>query len=493
MSTCLIPCLLALAVGSAAAADAAVAPLLITIDAGTVLHRTGEAYHGTNLVALWNDVGVTDESTRAFTGLGLRLVRFPGGVPCQWYDWQTPLDTGWSTVTPELAWSFAKAGGARLLLQTNTATASGGTSKVTGKAYRFDNSAAHQAAWVTAARAAGMQVAWWEIGNEPEMDAPKEHKGDLDAVYAWYNRVFTEQVTAIKAADPQARVLGPAATNTWFWWAKDTLGKFMSAHGNRGGDGLVDGVSLHWYPDTTQGGWAKHSGAAQEWAGCMAFVRKTIAAHDDRDLPVYITEWSWGGGDKGVENSRMSNALGTADIIGMFERTGVAGHTHFCLQHVGHGWGVIALGKDERPANDPSPAYFALALAARLRGDVLAAAHGADEKTELSAYAAREDRLLRVLLINKQGAPRAVTLALTSAVAAGEVRVEELRPVGEDVNATEVVLNGVTSPRPAKGSWPAAVSATWGTGWSGTVPAYGLLLLELPLKAEAGVVGPATK
>ena len=457
-------------------------PLIMTIDTATVLHRTGDQYHGTNLTALWNDTGVTEASTKAFATLDLRLVRFPGGVPCQWYDWKTPLDSGWSTTTPELAWSLAQASGASMVFQTNTATKSDGNDEKTGKHYSFDNSAEHQADWVSAAAQAGMKVAWWEIGNEPEMDAPKEHKGNLDHVYAWYNKVYTDQVTAIRARDGKAKILGPASTNTWFWWNQQCLGKFLKAHGNRSGDGLVDGVSLHWYPETDKGDWIKHSGAAQEWAEAMVFIRKTIDENDTRPLPVFISEWSWGGGMNHKGNSGMANALGTADIIGMFERTGVAGHTHFCFQRIDGNWGVVALAKDERPANEPSPAYFALALASRLRGDVLPVNHTANERNDVSAYAARDKQMLRIMLINKQATPRPVQLALTKAMAVSEVTVNELKPVDGSIGATEVILNGVTSPRPLQGSWPAPTKGTWKNGWSGVVPGYGLMLVEILLK-----------
>ena len=106
-----------------------------------------------------------------------------------------------------------------MVFQTNTATNKEDRNNDTGQAFRFDNSAAHQAAWVKFCQNQGIEVAFWEIGNEPEMDAPQEHKQSQEAVYAWYNRVFREQAEALKNADPRVRIMGPAATNTWFWWA----------------------------------------------------------------------------------------------------------------------------------------------------------------------------------------------------------------------------------------------------------------------------------
>ena len=241
-----------------------------------MLHQFAPDAHGTNLVALWNDTGDSPGAVRAFSQMGLGLVRFPGGVPAQWYDWKEPLATGWTELTPERAWRMAQAGGARMVFQTNSATSEGGVNESTGKPYKFDNSAAHQAEWVSFSRAKGIGVAFWEIGNEPEMDAPKPLKADQAAVYAWYNKVFGEQARAIKALDPQARVLGPASTNTWFWWHEGNLAKFLGAHGNKRGTGLVDAVSLHWYPDGGAGPWESKRGEAQGWADAMKFIRGVI-------------------------------------------------------------------------------------------------------------------------------------------------------------------------------------------------------------------------
>ncbi len=145
--------------------------------------------------------------------LGIDLLRSPGGVPCQWYDWEKPLGSGWTTITPDDAWALAQAGGAAMVFQTNCA---GHDYEVAGTKVPLGSSGAHMAKWATTAKAAGVEVAWWEIGNEPELDAPDAHKANLDATYAWYNGVFAEQARAIKAVDAQARVLGPASANAWF-------------------------------------------------------------------------------------------------------------------------------------------------------------------------------------------------------------------------------------------------------------------------------------
>ena len=231
----------------------------VTVDTRKVLYEVSPGAHGTNFVALWNDTGDSPGAVRAFSQMGLGLVRFPGGVPAQWYDWKEPLASGFTELTPERAWKLARAGGARMIFQTNAATRESGVNKDTGRPYTFDNSAAHQAEWVSFSREKGIDVAFWEIGNEPEMDAPETLKNDQAAVYAWYNEVFAEQARAIKSLDPQR---GP--------WARrrPTPGsggmKATSRSSSRPTVTRTAPVSstrvVHWYPGGGQGPWESKRG-----------------------------------------------------------------------------------------------------------------------------------------------------------------------------------------------------------------------------------------
>lgn len=451
-------------------------PARVRVDTGKVLHEVGPDAHGTNLVALWNDTGDSPGAVRAFSQMGLGLVRFPGGVPAHWYDWKDPLASGWTELTPERAWRLARAGGARMVFQTNAATSEGGRNEKTGKPYRFDNSAAHQAEWASFCRRNGIDVALWEIGNEPEVDAPEPFKKDQSTIYAWYNEVFEKQARAIKALDPQARVLGPASTNTWFWWGEGNLAKFLRAHGNRHGTGLVDAVSLHWYPGGGDGPWESKRGEAQAWAEAMKFVRGVIEENDSRPLPLYVTEWNWGGGDQNTSARKLSNALGCADSVGMFLRTGVAGHTHFCLQKIDRGWGVLAMKADSRPVDRPSPTYFALVLAARLHGRILDVASDLDAKNVLSVYGAQtEDGAVRVLLINKSGDRIEAGLSLPGR---SEALVETLVGVDGGIEDEDVVFNGVRSPNPSRDDLPRPSAEAARGPWS--LPPYSITLISFP-------------
>ena len=468
------------------------APLAITVDTGKPLHQLPDAWNGSNFCALWNPSGYNAPLSTATAQLGLKLLRFPGGVPCQWYDWETPLATGWSTTTPALAWQLGKEAGAQMVFQTNTANDSTGTNKDTGKDYRFDSSGAHAAKWVEWARDNQVKVAFWEIGNEPEMDAPAASKETQEAVYAWYNAKYEEQVRAIRAVDPKARVLGPAATNAWFWWNQENLKKFLQVHGNKGGSGLADAISLHWYPGGSDARWEEKRATAQGWQGCWDHLQQVITECDKRPLPVYLTEWNWGAGDKNDGAKQLTNALGCADCIGMFRRTGVSGQTHFVLQHVDKNWGVLATKGEPQEENHAAPTYFALAIAAHLGTEVLAVTNPADEGQVLATYAAR-DALggIQVMLINKTETSLAVEVGFKTIDKSAAFNPLN-KPVavytlvgssGTNVYDESIRYNGILDPSPATGPLPPPSTIAAGKTFPTTLPPYSLTLLAFPGKS----------
>ena len=423
--------------------------ITVIVEDKTPIQNVGTSFHGINIVALWNSTNDHPDAVKAFSLMGMDFVRFPGGVPAEWYDWKDPLASGWTKFTPEKIWAMAQAGRSRMIFQTNIATMK--TETKNGRTYSFNNTGDYVGEWAAFCLEKKIDVAFWEIGNEPELDAPKEFKKGDQAVYDWYNMKFAEHAQAIKKVDPKAKTIGPASTNTWFWWHQHNIKKFLKAHGNKQGSGLADAISVHWYPNGGAGPWEKKRGIAQGWEACMKYLREAIAEFDSRPLPVYITEWNWGAGDKNDSGSMMSNALGCADCIGMFLRTGIGGHTHFCLQKIKRGWGVLAMKKGENvPENTPSPTYFALALASHMEGEVFAVQNNADEKNLLSAYATRSDSGLWVMLINKGAVPLSVKIGFQSVSPKGKIaHVFTLEPLNGSVYDTDVIMNGVKSPRPS--------------------------------------------
>ena len=429
-------------------------PVSVEINAAKVIHTVPREYHGTNFVALWNSTGASPGTVAAFAQLGAGLLRFPGGVPAEWYDLGNPLASGLSEITPQDAWRMAKAGNAEMVFQTNAFNHELKKNKKTGAPYQWDNSGKHAAEFVLQAKREGMKVAFWEVGNEPEMDADKAIKNNQGKVFEAYDAIFEDQARAIKQADPLAKIMGPASTNTYFWWAQKNLEKFLKAHGNRQGTGLVDAVSIHWYPEGGNGAWEKTRSLAQGWAKCMDYIQAQMTEYDSRPLPLYITEWNWGAGDKGDGSEKFANALGCADCVGMFLRTGVSGHTHFCLQHVQRNWGVITTRGDYKPENSVSPTFFGLAMASHLGDRVLETKNSADESNVLSAYATSDDAgNVSVMLINKDSQPQDVQLAFQGFHPAS-AKIWTLVPANGSVQDRDVIYNGKPSPAPATEKLP---------------------------------------
>lgn len=446
-------------------------PVELRIDAARPIHRVDERFAGINLVALWNNSQDDAPSARAVRQMNLRLLRFPGGAPAHWYDWQEPLASGWTRLTPQRVWDFARQADAQIIFQTNTATDKRDTDKKTGRAFRFDSSGTHAAGWVKLAREAGIAVAWWEIGNEPEMDAPEaiRKQNSQQAIYRWYNAKFAEHARAIKAADPKARVMGPAATNVYFWWQLGTLEQFLAAHGNRQGSGLVDAISLHWYPEAGKQPWEQARAAAAGWADAMAFIRRTIARYDTRELPVYLTEWNFAGGMDNPSAADLATALGNADCIGALRNSGVAGHCFFCLHKIERNWGVLADTGEKRPQHFAAPSYYALTLAGLLGPQVLAVQSPLDQR-DIAAYAARStDGRVQILLINKTPRPQALRITLAG-LSPRKLQVHTLAGLSGQLTDEQVIFNSVKTPDPAAADLPAPA----------TRPAADLSAIDLP-------------
>ncbi len=464
----------------------------LSVDDTAVLHRLPNPYHGTNLVSHWNPVGDSPEMVRAYSQLGFKLLRFPGGVTAHFYDWKQPKRISNVNLSPADAYRVAQSSGGEMIFQTNAANdrPSGGGKKGAKKqgaapkptGLHYDSCGEHAAAWARECLRSGIKVAYWEIGNEPEMDAPKELKADPDATYRWYNRKFEEHARAIKAADPKAKLMGPASTNIYYWWRLGNLERFLKAHGNRYGTGLVDAVSVHYYPEAWKLDWPEARAVPSKWPGAMKFIRETIRKYDTRPLPVYVTEWNFSGGTNNATAGKLSNALGCADIVGLFRQTGVAGHTHFCLQRIRNNWGMLASASDSREPSAPSPTYFAMAIAARLEGDVLRVKSDKDKKTVVSSYGARAaDGSLRIMAINKTLAKQTVTLDFALFKPSGRpMDLYTLEGLKGGLGSAKVRYNGVEDPHPERDSLPAPRRIT----------AAGPCRIELPPLSMALAVFP---
>jgi hypothetical protein len=468
--------------GAALAPRRALTVSVLHVTPALVRQTIPPTFFGINCSALWDGAQGSAASARALAQTPIKTVRFPGGIPADWYDWQDPYYKGWSRTSPLDLWRYARSFGAiHVVFGTNY---QGHLPKPPGKTYAV-NSPQNAAAWVAFDKARGIP-ADMEVGNEE--DQATLHKAD-DPAYASYIAAFNAQARAMHAVDPHVRVLGPVGTNEYYWWGLDGLGAFLAGAGNRTGSGQVAGLSLHFYRGKN---WDDAKGVAQYWLapqGPWAAIQAALRAHDTRRLPVYITEWNLGASDNhNAFTPTLGHALAVADVLGAFASAGVAGEDYFTV-HYAHGWGLLYAGpnadknwSEDRPVDSPTPTYYALALWGHMGNHLVALAQDDDAATVLSAYAtSRDDGSIQVLLINKLPTAHTVRLALEGTTAKGRhLYVYSLRGVTNAVNDLDAVYDGVRMPSPqTRLPGPRDAGRIQADGVVATVPAYSATVLDL--------------
>jgi hypothetical protein len=446
----------------------------VTVNYNTVLFTNDTFYHGVNFVAFWDAAEGSAGSREALRRAGIHFIRFPGGEPGNWYDWAKA--TTWTKTTTDSLWKYAKAVGAKLVLQTNPTSNNVNDAKETN-----DPSAAHVAAWVDYCKTGGVDAPLWEIGNEPEGFGGTWAQNDWDSTkLKWYFNKFNEQAPAMKLKQPSIKVLGPVSANTWYWWGIHELPMFLKFC-----DAKADAISLHWYPYGSQyPGWDNVKSLAQGWQACMDFVRTCTGK------PVYITEWAAHADNPGGIKTTMALALASADIIGAFAKSGVAGHCWFGDMHHYLGWSFLYGPGEPKPLDTPLPCYYILPLWTKMGNQVLSLASTADSANVLSAYShKKKNGSVQVMLINKS-ASLSVDVKFNGYDPAGKtVSVYELKGSGGGVWDTSIVYNGSPNPNASVADLPAPASAVYASAaYTRTLAPYSITVLDFgaPSSVSAG-------
>jgi hypothetical protein len=454
---------------------------LVTVNPDSIIHTLSTTYHGVNYVAFWDDVQGSNASRDALRRAGVQIIRFPGGVPGNWWDWA--IATQLTSTTTASLWTFAKAVGAKLLLQTNWKV-----NTVNNQGAKSDSTGQHQADWIQWCKTNNVDAPFWEIGNEPELELNVNKALDWDtAAMRPYFDSYNQQVAVMQAQHPDKIIMGPA-TCGGMWYEENILPMFLAECDTAN----TDAISVHFYPDSTGvRGWNTFRSAAQGWDTLMQFIRRYT------NKPVYITEWNALGGamynvDSSAHNPNDPNgtvgaALANADVIGAFARSGVAGHAMFgAIHRIHYNWGILGISATDGPGLDkPSPTYFILPIWTAMGNQVLPVTNTADSKTVLSAWAHKKsDGSVQVMLINK-GAQRTDTVAFRNHNPVGvRLRVFELRPVISGYADRNTLYNGQTNPTPGTTDLP---QPSWdtcdGQVYIRTLPAYSITMLDF---AQAG-------
>jgi hypothetical protein len=419
---------------------------------------------------------------------GLSLLRYPGGAPGDWMDLlmtercKKGEPPNWGAPAYGALWQFAKLAGVRsLMLQTNP------TPQWCGKGER-DASGARAAALAKDAMSQGVKAVF-EVGNEPDLGDSYFAKHGGRAAYI---ARFIEHATAIHAAAPGSEVYGPALCglggNCTFLTAWDSgwLEAFLAQTGNKAegpGKGSLDGVSLHVYwhnewgfSDLKAANIDKY-GFAMYWAGdVMPHIRRIIAKHDTRDLPIVVSEISVGNGvpkDAG-QKQNMFTVLGTLDTIGAFATSGVRSFQWFDANAAGPAdfWMITR--------DRARPIFYAFAAWSRMGRVLLNVTSNANHQ-DLAAYATqRDDGSLQVLVLNKTASEHEVRLTFDGYNAAGKrAELTMLTPATPGNETSQSIsYNGKVDPSPGALPPPTSSSLEDATARQ-LLPAYSAAVLHL--------------
>jgi hypothetical protein len=388
-----------------------VSPLLFGQNYGPWMH-TNAPY-----LALYRDVGVT-------------LLRFPGG---NWGD-----DRGvFSNNLDDLA-MLARTLNAQVVVQTRLFR--DGTPEKAAELVHYcnvENDYAFQ---------------YWEIGNEPDLyERRPSRRNDPEFTVEWYNARFREFATAMKAVDPEIKIIGPVVTGGWREW----MPAFIAANGD-----IVDVLSWHWYAEGDELSDAEALATPPQIEEQVETIHAwwydpavNPLGHERPMPPLFLSEYSvsWASSRHRHLGSEV-DALWSAEVVGRMANLGVEMAAHFSLQ--GTQWhGLIGM------LEDPRPVYGVYRLYTHW-GAIQMAVESSDEAL-LPAFASlRDDGTLAIIVVNKDPVQaREVSLTIQGFSPAGQAQVwlqDEEHPTAEELPAVTV-----------------------GKNFSYTFPAYSVTLLTL--------------
>jgi Glycoside hydrolase family 44 len=179
----------------------------------------------------------------------------------------------------DLAVGYANSIGAQIILQVPL------LADVTG-AMPTAGTAAEMVKYTNVTKAYG--VKYFSIGNEPDLypDATGTTEGIKGFTPVAYCASATAYATAMKAADPTIKIVGPDLSWKYQAGANDWLTPILQTCGS-----LFDIVAIHRYPiDPAQTTIAAAAADASQLRGTIAHVRSIMQATGNGDKPLAITE-----------------------------------------------------------------------------------------------------------------------------------------------------------------------------------------------------------
>jgi hypothetical protein len=350
--------------------------------------------------------------------LGVTSLRFPGGNWGDEYDMLGPERLRVLALERELL------GRPRLVLQ---ARVFGGTPEAAARVARD-------------AKAAGLEVAYWNIGNEPDRykplpDArggPVGGRGDPSWTPERYCRAFRAYREAIRAVDPGARFAGPSVSK-----GVDEPGSaaraasFLMTFVRECGD-VVDLLTWHEYPTNglppERGGLSDEAALAtaagvserlERWRALLSSPETNPLGHGRR-IGLGVTEYGLSWSDSPRHTADQVAALWAAEATLRLAEGGAELASYFAVQGLG-GHGLLDT------AGGPRPAYYAFLQLKDFRGEAMRL-RSSDPR--LWTHAARDGERLTVLVANTATADSSL-----------DPRIAGWTPVGAKTFTEETVEN----------------------------------------------------
>jgi hypothetical protein len=276
---------------------------------------------------------------------------------------------------------------------------------------------------VRMAKARGINVRYWEIGNEPDLFS--RTRGDPSWTPAKYCQVFRAQAAAMKAVDPSVKVAGPAVSG-----AKPIRDNFIAGFVKECGD-VVDVLTWHIYPTdgqmTDELALSTVSEADETIDGLRALWADPQAnpKGHQRKIQMGITEYglSWFT-TRFHHLTDVPAAMWASEMALRFAEKGLDSAHYFAFAVTG-GHGLVDQAGVRRPT------YFAFTMLNKLSGDLVPATTG---DADVWSHAARSGTRLDVILTNTATAAKTLPVevpgfTLRYGVFFDEAIVKDERPV----------------------------------------------------------------
>jgi alpha-N-arabinofuranosidase len=288
---------------------------LITINTSTIVRRIPRTLYGVNLEWVGNGQGLWDPEAQQFNPellnltqtLGPTLLRFPGGLFANYYEWTngvgsqqtrpvtSPGPVGYTSPnnfgTDEAA-SLADNLGGNLIITTNA---------LTGTAQDAAN-------WVGYLNNGSRRADYWEVGNEMYLRYPADPSTPYVAgaptigiTPEHYADTFLAYAAAMRAADPTIKIgadteynFAASAFRYYPDWAQVVLQKagsqidFLSVH-----DGLFPGLSIDagWDVRTVYAAFLSAPLLMKQGLASLGQLIETAAGDTSGRIRIGITEW----------------------------------------------------------------------------------------------------------------------------------------------------------------------------------------------------------